>query len=226
VPDDIDDSHPSRSIEQRQPAPERLRRIWSIVEDIARQPGKSRKQLAAELELSERQVQADLNVIRRHMGLPLVRRHGYRFLGEEQDAASAFSLAEGQLLLMLLRRATRDPSLPTDRLRSLMLKLPYLFPLHLRPLVAKTLEAVDAEGSTRQQEIFAPLADALLRKGYVKLHYPAGHPEMPIAEPIVRPEVLLPYRSSWHVIGHCRQRGRTMVFDLAPVVAVTQASAL
>src|SRR5207249_11338325 len=102
---------------------ERFRRIWQLVEDIAGQPGKSRKELANQFALSERQVQADLNVIRREMGLPLVRRQGYRFLTDNQDTGPQFSLAEAQLLLMLLRRAAHDPSLPVDRLRSMLVQL-------------------------------------------------------------------------------------------------------
>ncbi len=215
------------SAERKRPAAERFRRIWQIVEEIAREPGKSRRQLAVRYALSERQIQADLNVIRTQMGLPLIRRRGYRFLGDsEEPTGSVFSLAEAQLLLMLLRRATRDPSLPTDRLRSLMEKLPYLFPLHLRPLVVKTLDAASQDRAGRQHEIFAVLADALLRKSYVKLHYPGGEPASSILEPIVQPEVLFPYLSSWYVIGTCRQRQRVMVFDLDNVVAVTQTSGL
>jgi predicted DNA-binding transcriptional regulator YafY len=201
---------------------DRFRRIWQLVEDIASSPGKSRKELATQFSLSERQVQADLNVIRREMDLPLVRRQGYRFVTDTQERGPQFSLAEAQLLLMLLRRAALDPSLPVERLRSLMVKLPFLFPLHLRPLVAKTLEvASTAERAGRQQEIFATLAEALLRKTYVKLHYPAGDPISAIQEPIVQPEVLFPYLRSWHLIGRCRQRDRIMVFDLDNVVAVT-----
>jgi predicted DNA-binding transcriptional regulator YafY len=204
---------------------ERFRRIWHLVEDVACHPGKSRKELAGQFSLSERQVQADLNVIRREMGLPLVRRQGYRFLIDTQDVGPQFTLAEAQLLLMLLRRAAHDPSLPVDRLRSLMEKLPFLFPLHLRPLVTKTLEAANqSDRGGRQQEIFAALAEALLRKSYVRLHYPAGDPISSIQEPVVQPEVLFPYCKSWHVIGTCRQRGRMMVFDLDNVVAVTAAA--
>jgi predicted DNA-binding transcriptional regulator YafY len=205
---------------------ERFRRIWQLVEDIASAPGKSRKELANQFALSERQVQADLNVIRREMNLPLVRRQGYRFLIDTSEIGPQFSLAEAQLLLMLLRRAARDPSLPIDRLRSLMAKLPFLFPLHLRPVVAKTLEVASApeRGGSRQQEIFAILAEALLRKSYVKLHYPAGDPVSAIQEPIVQPEVLFPYCQSWHLIGTCRQRNRMMVFDLDNVVAVSAAA--
>src|SRR5437868_7955872 len=224
--DEDDDGFNAVFVDHKRLVAERFRRIWQLVEDIASNPGKSRKELAGEFSLSERQVQADLNVIRREMGLPLVRRQGYRFLTDSQDAGPAFSLSEAQLLLMLLRRAAHDPSLPVDRLRSLMLKLPYLFPLHLRPLVAKTLEAASAsDRGGRQQEIFAALAEALLRKSYVKLHYPAGDPVSAIREPIVQPEVLFPYCKSWHLIGRCRQRDqRMMVFDLDNVVAVTAAA--
>lgn len=203
---------------------ERFRRIWQLVEDIAAEPGKSRKQLAGQFALSERQVQADLNVVRREMGLPLVRRQGYRFLTDTQDTGPQFTLGEAQLLLMLLRRAAHDASLPLDRLRSLMVKLPYLFPLHLRPLVAKTLDATNGtDRGGHQQEMFAALAEALLCKSYVKLHYQAGDPVSAIQEPIVQPEVLFPYCKSWHLIGNCRQRGRIMVFDLDNVLAVTAA---
>jgi predicted DNA-binding transcriptional regulator YafY len=223
--DEDDDVFTLAFADHRRLVAERFRRIWQLVEDIAGQPGKSRKELATQFALSERQVQADLNVIRREMGLPLVRRQGYRFLTDTQESGPQFSLAEAQLLLMLLRRAAHDPSLPVDRLRSLMSKLPFLFPLHLRPLVAKTLEAANqSERGGRQQEIFAALAEALLRKSYVKLHYPAGGPISAIEEPIVQPEVLFPYYKSWHLIGNCRQRGRMMVFDLNNVVAVTAAA--
>jgi predicted DNA-binding transcriptional regulator YafY len=222
--DEYDDVLSVAFADHRRLVAERFRRIWQLVEEIASHAGKSRKELAAQFSLSERQVQADLNVIRREMNLPLVRKQGYRFLTDAQDTGPQFSLAEAQLLLMLLRRAAHDPSLPVDRLRSLMVKLPYLFPLHLRPLVAKTLEAANAsDRGGRQQEIFAALAEALLRKSYVKLHYPAGDPVSSIQEPIVQPEVLFPYCKSWHLIGRCRQRDRMMVFDLDTVVAVTAA---
>ncbi len=224
--DDDDDVFSVAFADHKRLVAERFRRIWQLVEDIASTPGKSRKELASQFALSERQVQADLNIIRREMNLPLVRRQGYRFLIDTPDTGPQFSLAEAQLLLMLLRRAAHDPSLPMDRLRSLMTKLPFLFPLHLRPVVAKTLEVASApeRGGGRQQEIFAILAEALLRKSYVKLHYPAGDPVSAIHEPIVQPEVLFPYCQSWHLIGTCRQRNRMMVFDLDSVVAVSAAA--
>src|SRR5258708_8402578 len=222
--DEYEDVFSVAFADHRRLVAERFRRIWQLVEEIAAHAGKSRKELAAQFALSERQVQADLNVIRREMNLPLVRRQGYRFVTDSPDCGPQFSRAGAQLLLMLLRRAAHDPSLPVDRLRSLMVKLPYLFPLHLRPLVAKTLEAANAsDRGGRQQEIFAALAEALLRKSYVKLHYAAGDPVSSILQTIVQPEVLFPYCKSWHLIGRARQRDRMLVFDLDTVVAVTAA---
>ena len=75
--DEYDDVFSVAFADHRRLVAERFRRIWQLVEDIASQPGKSRKELASQFALSERQVQADLNVIRREMNLPLVRKQGY-----------------------------------------------------------------------------------------------------------------------------------------------------
>src|SRR6266498_3865870 len=160
-------------MERKRLVADRFRRIWHIVEDIAETPGESRRELADKFHLSERQVQADLNIIRTDMRLPLVRRQGYRFIAEGAPGGGegCFDLREGQ-----------------------------------------------------QQQVFAALADGLLRGTYVKLHYPPGDLSSPIPEPIIRPELLLPYLNSWYLIGECRQRNRTMMFNLDAVTAVTLAA--
>ncbi|HYU20181.1 MAG TPA: hypothetical protein VEQ11_15945 [Chloroflexota bacterium] len=209
-------------MERKRLVADRFRRIWHIVEDIAETPGKSRRELADKFHLSERQVQADLNIIRSDMRLPLVRRQGYRFVAEGSAATGGgcFDFREAQLLVMILRQATRDRAIPGDRLQSLMKKLPAMFPAHLQPLVQRTLDAVISP-RTGQQQVFAALADSLLRGSPIKLHYPPGDTSSPLPEPIVRPELLLPYLSSWYVIGDCRQRNRTMMFNLDAVTSVS-----
>lgn len=204
---------------------DRFRRIWHVVEEIAAHPGQSRRELALRFHLSERQIQADLNIVRTEMRLPLVRRQGYRFVAEGAPSGdSAFDLREAQLLVMILRQASRDRSIPADRLRSMMRKLPAMFPPHLQPLVARTLEAVNAQHGGRDQQVFAALADGLLRGTFVKLHYPPGDFSSVVSEPVVLPELLLPYLNSWYVVGHCQQRNRTMMFCLNTVAAVTLAA--
>lgn len=204
---------------------DRFRRIWHIVEHIAAEPGHTGRHLADTFHLSERQVQADLNIVRTDMRLPLVRRQGYRFVddGAARGPDACFDLREAQLLVMILRQSMKDRSIPPDRLGSLMRKLPGVFSPHLRPLVERTLEAVTAPRSGQQQQVFAALADGLLRGIYVKLSYPPGDLSSTVPDPVVRPELLLPYLSSWYLIGHCKQRNRTMMFNLDAVTAVTLA---
>src|SRR5712691_7302411 len=107
-------------MERKRLVADRFQRIWQIVEFIARQPGKSRKELAERFALSERQVQADLNVIRAEMRLPLVRRQGYRFVNEEGGPTGVLELQEAQLLLLLLRRAQVEHTVPSDHLARLI----------------------------------------------------------------------------------------------------------
>ena len=212
--------------ERKRLVADRFRRIWHVVEDIAETPGKSRRELADKFHLSERQVQADLGVIRTDMRLPLVRRQGYRFVAEGQPSgAGACDLREAQLLVMILRRAMQDRSIPKERLCGLMRKLPSMFPPHLVPLVEKTLEAVTAARTGQEHQVFAALADALLRGVYVTLHYPPGYGPAGLygADPVVRPELLLPYLDDWFVLGECKQRNRTMMLPLDAVTAVTLA---
>lgn len=207
-------------MERKRLVADRFRRIWQIVEYIAREPGRSRQQLAQHFALSARQVQADLSVIRTRMRLPLVRQQGYRFVAPCGGDAPSLTLEEAHLLLGLLRTAAREQLATPEALASLGAKLPIVFPPHLQPLARKTLVALPASPD-QQQEVFATLAEALLRGGVVRLHYPPGDDSTTVHDPIVKPELLLPYLESWYLVGRCHQRGRVMMFDLSTVAAVT-----
>jgi predicted DNA-binding transcriptional regulator YafY len=212
------------AMERKRLVADRFRRIWQIVEDIARTPGKSRRELADKFHLSERQVQADLNIIRTDMHLPLVRRQGYRFVAEgPSNGDGCFDLGEAQLLVLILREAARQRTIPADRINSLMRKLPAMFPAHLQPLVHHSLDAA-VSPRPGQQQVFAALADGLLRGTSVKLYYPPGDSTCPLSEPIVRPELVIPYLNAWYLIGEVKQRNRTMMFNLDGVTAVTLAA--
>jgi predicted DNA-binding transcriptional regulator YafY len=208
---------------------DRFRRIWTIVEEIAAAPGKSRLQLAQMFHLSERQVQADLNIIRIDMALPLVKRQGYRF-AEEGGQSSSLKLVDAQLLILALRTAQRDPSIPRDRLAALVDKLPELAPSHIRPLVRQTIQAVRSPRSNNEGQVFYALADALLRGSWVQLHYPRQAPAGWTSdgpEPIVKPELLLPYRERWYLVAEVRRDSkavRNRMFELTALTAVTPAA--
>jgi predicted DNA-binding transcriptional regulator YafY len=205
-------------VERKRLVADRFQRIWQIVEYIAREPGKSRRELADRFALSERQVQADLNVIRSEMRLPLVRRQGYRFVHEEGGPTGVLELREAQTLLFLLRRAQIEHSVPDDHLTGLVGKLPTLFPAHLQPLIGQMVQGGNAR--RRQQEFFETLTRAILNGTTVKLHYARGGGSAALAEPEVEPVLVLPYLDSWYLIGVCKQRSRLMMFELDSVEGV------
>lgn len=201
----------------------RFTRIWAVVQEIADRPGQSRQQLAQKFFLSERQIQADLNIIRIDLRLPLVRRQGYRFSDDGPSSSSAgFGLAEAQLLVMVLRLALRDRSLPKDGLASMLGRLPDLFPPHLQPVVGKTVQALMAPPSSGQQAFLA-LAEGLVRGRWLRLHYSRGCSPVAVSEPVVKPSLLLPYLDEWYVLGECQHDGHERMLPLTDVRAVTLA---
>lgn len=208
----------------------RFRRVWAAVEEIANHPGQSRADLAQRFMVSERQAQADLTIIRAEMGLPLIRRGGYRFTDEgAATGAGAPDLREAQLLVLLLREATRGRGLPQERLAKLIEKVPQMFPPHLQPLVERTMEALTSPKPATQGRVFAALSEALLRGFLVKLHFPMGDPAAPYGnpEPLVVPELLLPHLRSWYLVGEVRhgrtdgEKWSTRMVCLDSVIAVT-----
>lgn len=207
---------------------DRFRRVWHIVEEIAARPGQSRFDLSNTFHLSERQIQADLNLIRYEMRLPLVRRQGYRFIGEGPDTGPcSLRLQDAQLLVMLVRAARHDRSMPLDRLDDLAAKLPDLFPPHLRPIVTRTVEAVTARQKSPAAHAFSALADALLRGSWVRLTHQRGvhgftHDQT--AHPVIRPEMLIPYLDRWYVVGEFRANGRTLMLRVDDLASVEPSS--
>src|SRR4051794_31700395 len=179
-------------MERRRFPVDRFRRIWAVVEYIAAYPGCSRRDLADRFALSERQLQADLDVIRRDMELPLVRRQGYRF--QADDPPSPFDLADARALGLALRRAALDDTIAPEVALALARKLPALFPVHLRPLVERALLPPGATGERLGGgDVLAVVARAIERGLPVRLLYPDDRNPALLAEPLVDPELVIPY---------------------------------
>ena len=211
------------SMARKQSPANRIRRVWRIVEEIAQEPGKGRRDIAETFALSERQVQEDLNLIRADMRLPLVRHQGYRFEAPREGNGPTFTLREAQLLLLAVRQLAQEPAVHQPELTALLRKLPSLFPPHLRPLAERILESMmrTSRRGPNDDDSFATLSEAAVGNGAVQLHYSGNDPSTPIQDPIVTVELLVPYSGSWYVIGLCQQRNRLMMFDLENVATVT-----
>lgn len=206
-------------IERKRLVAERFRRIWALVEMIAADPGYSRRELADLFHLSERQVQADLNIIRDDMRLPLVRRQGYRF--ESPDAASgagAMTLQDAHTLSKALERSPVD-----DRLVTVVTKLERAFLPHVAPLAAALLRAITGGRSDRDR-VFVALIDAVMTGRAANLSIPSGVSNdrgRHISTVAVTPEVILPYRGGWYIIGRSEQHSRNVMLRVDAVTMVT-----
>jgi predicted DNA-binding transcriptional regulator YafY len=211
---------------KRRMVADRYRRIWAIVTEIAEQPGRSRRELADRFHLSERQLQSDLNIIRDGMKLPLVRKRGYRFVSETgPDRPGGMSLKEAQLLVAILGASTRQYGTASETYRSLLEKLPSLFAPHLAPLVTQTLAALaPSQANHRQGRVVAALAEAIMTGKRVRLDYAPDDMNVPTYDPIIQPELLLPYQRSWYVVGAIAS-GRSVMLPLDNVVGTSAAYA-
>ncbi|MSQ24138.1 MAG: hypothetical protein EXR58_06260 [Chloroflexi bacterium] len=205
---------------RRRLIPERFRRVWTLAEFISSHPGASRSQLARRFSISERQLQADLGIIRREIGLPLVRAHGYR-LHSEGIPDQGLTLRDIHTLFQVLDRASRDPSIAQAEVVALASRLLAAFPPYLRPLAEQTL----VRGRQSEGGVAPPLLDslteALVDQAVAKLTFATGRgPHFPI-ETLIRPELLIPYRTIWHLVGWSDQQKRLLMFSLEGLRTVT-----
>ncbi|MCL4531606.1 MAG: WYL domain-containing protein [Actinobacteria bacterium] len=209
-------------MERDQLAIDRLSRIWAIVEYVAEHPGTSRRELAGKYALSERQVQEDLRVIREELRFPLVRRKGYRFSAKDDHVVLDFSFSEARALIAALRGAVSDRGIPQEPLRSLLSKLPVVFPLHLQPLMRKSLDSMGNSDQALEEKVFLALSEALFEQRPVRLHL-TSRAGSTLGDPVVEPQLLMPYLGAWYLVGRCRQKKRVMMFKVDNVEAVTSA---
>jgi predicted DNA-binding transcriptional regulator YafY len=197
---------------------DRLRRVWAIVEYVAYRPGCTRRDLAQHFAIAERTLQADLNTIRQEMGLPLMRRGGYRFSTEDDARPVPFGLDDAHLLAQALRRVAMDGLASTDAVRSLTARLPLLFPPHLRPLLSRALGGSRAtDEASPDDRVFGVLAQALQRRAPLRLRYLPDPAARLTQEAVVRPEVVVPYLGGWYLIGECQQTRKMRIVALEAV---------
>lgn len=194
--------------ETRRLIADRWRRIWQMAERIAAEPGLTRSDLSTLFDLSERQVQADLVLIRDALRLPLVREHGYRYVDEGWSGqASAYTLADALDLMDVLR--TGITAMPRGhRIDRLVAKLPASFAPHLRPLVTELAQELGARPGQLARTLTG-VAAAVVRGQTIRVRQPHGSQEASrLQDVVIRPAILLPLHGHWYAIGAELPSGR------------------
>ena len=197
---------------------DRFRRVWAIVEYVASHPGCTRRTLADHFAVAERTLQADLNLIRYEMGLPLARRDGYRFVSDDAPGMPAFGLPDAYLLARALELAAAETPPGPAAVRALAAKLPGLLPAHLRPLLHLALASVlDGSAEPVPVAVLDVLVQAMQRGAGVRLRYGPDAPVTFSPDPVLDPELIVPYQGGWYLIGQCRQTHTVRMYCLDSV---------
>jgi predicted DNA-binding transcriptional regulator YafY len=87
----------------------------------------------------------------------------------------------------------------------------------------KSLESLGNAALMAEEKVFLALTEALFERRPVKLHISARS-SSGLPNPVVEPQLLMPYMGSWYLVGRCRQKKRVMMFKVENIEAVTLAS--
>ena len=195
----------------------RIGRVLAIVQYIATQPSRwKRKTLARHFDLSERQIQKDLDVIRHRLGLEL--RHdgtGYYFPRMPRLPAVSYSFSEALALLLAARASQQVVGIDSAELAAAIARLETLFPSEFAPLLHQvtTRPPVTAQGEHRQ-EMLALLNRALITGLKVRMVYETRSRGGEASERVVRPYYIMPYVRSWQLIAYCERRQNVLMFKV------------
>lgn len=200
---------------------DRYRRVLQIAEEIARNPGWARVSLSNRFHLSERQIQSDLDIIKRQLALPLVRQQGYRFASEGERTADLRTILT---MVLLVEQARLTHSLPVDVLEAHARTIPSLVPAHLVPVAEYLVSAVLGRPSARKR-LPLVLAETIVRGRAIRVTLALGHEHHQGRHLDVQPEALVRVGGVWHLLGDCEQTKSTRLIPLEGIATVTLAEA-
>lgn len=202
----------------------RVRRVLEIVQLVAVQPKRwLRRDLAERFELSERQIDKDLQLIRH--GLLLSLRHsagGYFFEQLPSLAAAPLRFEEALALLLAVQAARQTAGVDSADLEAAILRLEAQFPVPVRDLLLRaTTELPPDERARHRTEVLGTIERALADGCKLRMAYASAARGGEIVERKVRPYALLPYVRSWHLVGYCELREDVRMFKADRIRALS-----
>jgi predicted DNA-binding transcriptional regulator YafY len=199
----------------------RTARILDMIQCIALQPRRwLRRDLALHYEVSERQIDKDLQIIRH--GLRLSLRHspdGYFFETMPQLPAVSYTFSEALALLLAARATQVIPGVASADLAAAIARLEAIFPSEFVALLHQTVHQTQHfKADSPRQEKLQLLYEAMALRRKVWMRYAVGYRDGEITERVIRPYYLLPYVRSWQVIAYCELRQSERMFKVDRVL--------
>lgn len=217
-------SFPEGPREPRAPETQRASRILEIISKISSAPYQwTRRRLAEEYEISERQITKDLQIIRHGLRLELDRRAGggYYFRTLPRLPAVSYSLPEALAVFLAVQAGRRITGIPHEDLSAAIARLRSIMPPDLRPVLQDDAPWLPAAPRNRHRErVLETLTWAYAARRSVDLVY---HPASRLNDPTRRrvdPYAVVPNGPSWHLIGWCHLRRAVRIFKIDRIASI------
>jgi predicted DNA-binding transcriptional regulator YafY len=202
----------------------RVARILEIIQYIATRPGGwKRKALAERYDLSERQIQKDLDIIRHRLGLPLIHDGaGYSFERIPKLPSVQYTFPEALSLLLAMQSAQQVSGVGSPDLAAAIARLQSVFPPEFAAFIAQVNRQVThpTQRTNRQQTLLL-LHRALLEQRKARMTYRTLSRGGELNERVVRPYHIMPYVRSWQLIAYCEKRQAVLMFKVDRIDAIT-----
>lgn len=202
----------------------RVARVLEIIQYIAARPGWwKRKTLAQRYEISERQIQKDIDIIRNRLGLPLVHDGvGYSFERIPRLPAVQYSFSEALALLLAAQAAQQVSGIGSPDLAAAVARLQAIFPPEFTAMVAQITNQSGQTGQrTHRQQMLLLLNRALIEQRKARITYSTQSRGGQLNERVVHPYHIMPYVRSWQLIAHCERREAVLMFKVDRIQAIT-----
>lgn len=204
------------------PAPpeeaKRIGRVLRIVQLIGAYPRQwTRARLAGEFELSERQIDKDLELIRHALCYDLRRSHdGYYFERGPSLKPVDLTVPEALALALGAQQARDTGSVDAAVVAAALARLEAALPPAIVPYLRRAAEGHQrAFGPVRERgPVLATLEQALAEGRKVRIGYTTASRNGAASERVIAPYYLMPYERSWLVIAYDDRRDQVLEFKV------------
>lgn len=191
----------------------RVARLLDIIARISARPKFwTRHALAQTFEISERQVQEDLAILKHGLLLPIEHcKQGYYFTRPQVLPSVTFAFGEAMALLLAAQVGQAMAGVDGAQLAAALSRLQDAFSPALRRLVQPLCAALPVE-TGRRPETLELLQEAIATHTTVEMRYATASRQGEESERAVDPYALVPYVRSFHLVAYCHQRGEVRIF--------------
>ncbi|UMZ73737.1 helix-turn-helix transcriptional regulator [Natranaerofaba carboxydovora] len=196
---------------------DRLVRIISVIEKIRKEPGLKYKDIAEDLEVSERTIRRDIDILG-EAGLPIQNYNGLRFMSDVELPKVKFDPDEVMFLLLItnfLSRYEIDEEIPDNIYEKLKDYLPEKMIDKYKKL-QKNLLIHPHNNTNDGREHIKRLKDIIESKNRVNMYY-GSHSSKDLNWRMVDPYGVFFKKKAWYMVGYCHNNNEIRMFKCSRI---------